>query len=196
MMERIDLTEDGNSYIKYWREIDNSLKIDDFEELWNLHPKEYGKIKMFGKLIETPRWQEAFINDYYFSGIKHKGKELPKCLNRIFKGMKKLEPSLNGVLINWYLPEHYIGFHSDDESKLDSSVGIYCLTYLDGKSRRFVLENKDTKKKYDIKLENNSLIMMGGTTQKTHKHSIPKLRKKDGECGRRVSITFRCFKDN
>lgn len=27
----------------------------DFDRLWQLHPEEYGQIKMFNKLIDTPR---------------------------------------------------------------------------------------------------------------------------------------------
>lgn len=36
---------------------------------------------------------------------------------------------------------------------------------------------------------------MGGTTQKTHKHSIPKVSgKKAQNMGPRINLTFRCFK--
>jgi len=109
--------------------------------------------------------------------------------------MKEIEPALNSILINWYNPEHYIGYHSDDESNLIPNIGIYCLTYLDKSPRRFILKNIKNNDKFEINLENNSLIIMGGDTQKTHKHSIPPLRKKDKDCGRRISITFRAFKD-
>ena len=52
---------------------------------------------------------------------------------------------------------------------------------------------RDLLKEY---LSDNSYIVMGGQCQKYYKHSIPKItRKADLEsCGRRISITLRCFK--
>ena len=50
---------------------------------------------------------------------------------------------------------------------------------------------KATKKKQTFLLENNSVFVMGGTCQKTHKHGLPKRKKvKDY----RISLTFREFR--
>ena len=30
---------------------------NNFDVLWALHPEEYGQVQIYGKLIDTPRWQ-------------------------------------------------------------------------------------------------------------------------------------------
>jgi alkylated DNA repair dioxygenase AlkB len=191
--QRIDLTSDGASYVRL---IQLDTKID-FETLWECHPSEYGKVKVFGKEYDTPRWQQSYLRDYKFSGVSHTSLPLPECLKEVFEIIKGYDDRINGVLINWYNEEHYIGYHSDDESDLLDSSGIYCITYMENvnNSRRFLLQSKTTKEVKQIDLKHNSLIIMCGKTQITHKHSIPKLRKCDGHPGRRISITFRAFKD-
>jgi alkylated DNA repair dioxygenase AlkB len=47
------------------------LNKEQFNELWKLHPEEKGFIKLFGKLIRIPRWQQVFGNSYFYSGIYH-----------------------------------------------------------------------------------------------------------------------------
>ena len=45
----------------------NIIDLYNFESLWNLHPEEYGQIKIFNKLINTPRWQQTYCKDYWYS---------------------------------------------------------------------------------------------------------------------------------
>ena len=196
--KRIDLTEDGQSYVKYIR-LPSSFPVVNFNTLWECHPSEYGKVKIFGQEYATPRWQQSYLRDYKFSGMHHESLPLPECLTEIFESVvKTYDNRLNGVLINWYNETHYIGYHSDDESNLLKSSGIYCITYMENvqKSRRFLLQCKKTKTVKELELEHNSMVIMGGSTQQTHKHSIPKLRKCDGHPGRRISVTFRVFQDD
>ena len=59
--------------------------------------------------------------------------------------MKKLDPRLNELLVNWYRDgSDYIGPHSDDERELVKGAGIYCISY--GATRDFVLCKKKDKK--------------------------------------------------
>ena len=52
------------------------------------------------------------------------------------------------------------------------------------------VKNKETKEKIIYELESNSVLVMLGTCQKTHNHSLPKrIRVKDY----RISITLRQF---
>ena len=45
------------------------LDGEEFTSLWNLHPKEYHEIRVpGGKLVKTPRWQQAYGKDYAFTG--------------------------------------------------------------------------------------------------------------------------------
>lgn len=195
-IKEIDLNP-NTSWIKYNNNISNELKVDkkDFEILWNLHPIEKGKIKIFNKEIETPRWQQSYGISYKFSGTINIAEEIPEIINKYIIWANSVDTSegeFNMALVNWYEDgNHYIGEHSDDEMQLINNSPIYCFSF--GEERDFILINKkDRTDKTKLYLENNSLIIMGGTCQKTHKHTLPKrLRKKN----RRISITLRKFKN-
>ena len=60
-----------NSWYGYLPELPDEIKLIDFDEVWNLHPTEYGRIVMYGKEINTPRWQESYGRSYRFSGLTH-----------------------------------------------------------------------------------------------------------------------------
>lgn len=116
-------------------------------------------------------------------------------IKKLLAWCQEKQPSLNGALINWYADgAHSISPHSDDESTLVPGSSIYSFSF--GAEREFVLEpkSKDNKsmKKEKIVMKNNTLLVMGGKCQKTHKHSVPK----DKECKRpRINVTFRSFID-
>ena len=40
----------------------------EFDEVWNSHPKEFVTIKMFGKDVPIPRYQQAYGRSYAYSG--------------------------------------------------------------------------------------------------------------------------------
>ncbi|VVU94347.1 2OG-Fe(II) oxygenase superfamily [seawater metagenome] len=184
------------SWIKYYSNIPENVKINqtDFEILWNLHPEEKGKVKIMGKQLETPRWQQAYGISYSFSGTVNNALPIPPMIQKFIDWANLKEDSddiFNMALVNWYLNgDHYIGHHSDDERQLIKESSIYCFSF--GADRDFILKNKTTKENTKICLNDNSLIIMGGKCQKTHTHSIPK-RKKIND--RRISITLRKFKN-
>ncbi len=94
------------------------------------------------------------------------------------------------LLINWYRDGNdYIGMHSDDEKQMKAETPVATVSL--GTQRDFFLVEKKTKKKQVFKLENNSVFVMGGTCQKTHKHGLPKRKKIKTY---RISLTFREFK--
>ncbi|RHZ46578.1 hypothetical protein Glove_613g10 [Diversispora epigaea] len=98
-----------------------------------------------------------------------------------------LNTNFNFVLLNWYKNgRDYIGEHSDNEKGLKPN-GIIVSVSL-GASRKFVFRSKLDKNVYKLILQNGSLLVMKGTTQKYWKHSIPEERKiTEG----RISLTFR-----
>lgn len=192
--------EQGNSYVITNNDIKDHLKLDQdrFEELWNLRPEVRPKIKIFDKMIEVPRYYQSYGKDYNFSGVKNTSIEVPPTLQKYLDYVNSKEPDydFNGILVNWYPDgKSYIGFHSDDESQLVKESPIYCFSF--GQKRKFVLQEKyGEKKRKDFIVSNNSYIVMGGQCQKYYKHSIPKITRKAEleSCGRRISITLRCFK--
>ena len=112
----------------------------------------------------------------------------------------------NGCLQNWYLPEHSIGLHADDQRAMKPGIPIFSLSW--GGPRRFLFRPKPaylpdspqpspmkaTGAKVELVLRDGDLLVMGGTCQKTHKHEVPKLRKTmDLPTGRRINWTVRAF---
>ena len=194
-MISIKKLSEGNSYIKYRTILPDNLKISKtkYEELWNMHPENFGQIKIFNKLINTPRWFQNYGHNYNFSNMDHSCQEIPEILQPFINFVNKSEPTINynGILVNWYENgSHYIGKHSDDEKDLIPISPIYCFSF--GSERNFIIESKSNKdNKYKYKLLNNSLIVMGGDCQKYYKHSIPKSKTNDS----RISITIRAFKN-
>ena len=167
-----------------------ALTPEEFDSLWAVHPEEHGKVKIYGKVLDVPRWQQAFGHSYKFSGLDHKAEPMTPLLQRLLDWCKADSPSLNGCLVNWYENgEHYIGPHSDDESLLIKGSPIYSLSF--GATRTFSLHDIGTGRVVQqIPLASNTLVVMRGETQKFFKHSVPKTKK---IAGKRINVTFRSF---
>jgi hypothetical protein len=94
--------------------------------------------------------------------------------------------------MNWYLPEHNIGLHSDDEISMNNTVPIISLSW--GGPRRFILRPKNANAGHKVKefsLHDGDLFIMGGLCQKEFKHEVPKVRKTKDLAGNRISWTVR-----
>jgi len=53
---------------------------DEVNTIWNMRPEKPHKIRLFNKIIDTPRLQQAYGKDYKFSGTIAVSKPIPKCL--------------------------------------------------------------------------------------------------------------------
>ena len=56
------------------------LNESAFGTLWAQHPKEYHQIHMYGRLISTPRWQQAYGHDYRYTGNLNKALPIPSVV--------------------------------------------------------------------------------------------------------------------
>ena len=93
-------------------------------------------------------------------------------------------------MINWYEPNGNIGKHSDDTRQLKYDSDIISLSF-GAANRIFILKQKSVNQsEFHVHLENNTLVIMDGKCQSTQYHLVPK--SKSG--GRRLRVTFRCFK--
>lgn len=95
-------------------------------------------------------------------------------------------------LVNWYdNGKHYISPHSDDEKQFVANTAIAGLSW--GGTRTFVLTPIKDSSYSEARFEVNDgdLLVMGGETQKTHRHGIPKSTSTE----QRISFTFRVFRD-
>ncbi len=169
------------------------LLINDaeFENLWALHPSEYHKIMMHGRLVNTPRWQQAFGADYHYTGRVNKAQSVPGNL-RSFESWarEQIHPQLNGMLLNWYdgTLGHYIGKHRD--STVDMIDGAPIVTISFGEERSFRLRPWKGEGYRDFPATPGSVFVMPFDTNLRWTHEVPASAK---HCGRRISITLRAF---
>lgn len=138
---------------------------EEFDELWNKHPEELGKIKLFGNIIDTPRYQVSYLQPYWFTGMDHPANgDLPYLVIRLLNWVNESLPygNFNQVFINWYKDgTHYIGPHFDKVKQLVPDAPIFSVSL--GATRIFELSNPSNKnniiKAYSM--VNNSYLVMG-----------------------------------
>lgn len=198
------LLPEPSAWYKRFR-LPTELHVDDelFDVLLNLHPEELGKVKMFGKEINTPRYQMNYGEEYFYTGILHPATPIPHpYLEKLMAWVcEHSGKSYKQMIINWYMDgQHYIGPHADSEKGIVPESEIYSITLGPKCARRFVIEDKKKDRKSgkkwqtEMTLKHHDVLIMGGTMQKHYKHSLPKLRACDGKQGPRINITFRLMK--
>jgi alkylated DNA repair dioxygenase AlkB len=146
---------------------------------------------IFGKRIVTKRmtgWYGEKEFDYTYSKITRKARlwtpELIELKNLV---EQKTGLNFNSCLLNLYhTGEEGMSWHSDAEAELGPDPAIASLSL--GAERKFVLKNKLSGEKVTVELENGSLLLMKGQTQKNWLHSLPKTKKVKEP---RINLTFR-----
>ena len=190
------------------------LNKTQFKELWSQKPEERGKVFVFGKEHDMPRFCKSYGKSYTFSNREHKADPIEAikidgqpflrlCLDYLKKETGK---NYNQILINWY-PDHqsYIGAHSDDE-KMFTESSVVCFNYC-RKPRDIILKRKKKSKltkdelpkmkPYKHKMENNTgYAMEGDDFQDMYTHEIPKRASDSTQNEKRISLTFRVFDDS
>lgn len=150
-------------------------------------------MNMWGKKVLQPRltaWFGDPDRTYVYSGIRNEPVRWTELLSNIKILVESLtSEKFNSVLLNCYRNnDDSMGFHSDDEKELGPEPSIASLTF--GDSRTFIFKHKFEKDlpPVRIKLENGSLLLMRGKTQKYWKHAI---NRESRLCGPRINLTFR-----
>lgn len=162
-----------------------------FESLLNSVAWEADRIQMFGKLIITSR-KVAWFGDpgcrYTYSGVPKSPLSWTKELLQIKQRLEqKTGYSYNSCLLNLYhAGNEAMGWHSDDEKELDSSVPIASLSL--GAQRKFAFRHKQDKTTCSLFLENGSLLMMHPPIQEHWHHALLKTQI---PIGPRINLTFR-----
>lgn len=172
-----------------------------FEQAWDLHPQDHATIMMFGRPVLTPRFQQAYGESYRFSGNTFEAKPFPDAMQRAVQLLQGIVAHANGAvsylnsgLVNWYADgDHYMGPHADDERTIYKQSPILTLSL--GAARRFIFTPKKSPtgsngSRLELLLNDGDLLVMGGRTQQTHKHALPKMKRCQDK---RISITMRCF---
>jgi alkylated DNA repair dioxygenase AlkB len=162
------------------------------EQVWSQHPEDKHQILMHGRLVETPRWQQAYGADYHYTGRVNEALPVPALLQPLLDWVQReIASSLNGILLNWYDgPGHYIGPHNDSTVNIIKGTPIVTVSF--GETRVFRLSKgiRDARKVVDFPAPDGTVFVMPFDTNLAWKHSVPKSTK---YVGRRISVTFRAF---
>ena len=166
----------------------------DFDTLWALHPANLGQIKMYDKIIETPRYSQCYGVPYWYSGMLHTPTSNLPVEFEPFKAWAKDIGTFNQILINWYESgEHYISKHTDDEKQIVPNSPILSISL--GSTRTFRIRKiKNKEIILDLPMPDQSYVIMGGEIQKHYTHEVPKTVSKKTPVGQRINITFRTLK--
>jgi len=162
-----------------------------FQAVWDLHPDKYHIIKIAGRSVRTPRWQQAYGMDYYYTGQTNSALPIPSLLNPVLACAKKnIDERLNGILVNWYdgALGHYIGRHRDSTVNLIRGVPIVTISF--GEDRIFRLRPYRGTGHRDFLARNGTVLIMPYETNLAWTHEVPRRKAQNG---RRISVTLRGF---
>jgi alkylated DNA repair dioxygenase AlkB len=173
--------------------IPNSLK---FEALWQMHPKEFHEIKIHGRVVKTPRWQQAYGVDYFYTGSVNTALPVPAVLLPYLQWSRQTVcPALNGLLLNWYDGRlgHYIGRHRDSIKHMHPGAPIVTISF--GEERTFRLRqwhSKTAEKRMDFQTRDGAVFVMSWKANQEFTHEVVRIK---SQTGRRISVTLRAFED-
>jgi alkylated DNA repair dioxygenase AlkB len=156
-------------------------------------------ITLFGRDVPMPRLT-SFHGDpghaYTYSGRTFE----PEPFTPELASLREALHRATGIRYTTVLANHYrdghdsMGPHSDDEPELGPSRDDIRIASLSlGARRRFVLAPKKPRDtalapRFALDLGEGDLLLMGGTTQRHYRHSLPKTQR---DVGPRLNLTFR-----
>lgn len=146
---------------------------------------------IFGKLIETKRkvaWYGDESFSYTYSGRTKAALPWTDTLLEIKTAIEQTSgETFNSCLLNLYHNgSEGMAYHSDGEKDLKDNAAISSVSF--GADRKFHFKHKTTKELVSLVLENGSLLMMKGCTQKFWLHRLPTTTR---IIKPRISLTFR-----
>lgn len=168
-----------------------------FDQIWRLHPEEYHQIRIHGRDVATPRWQQAYGRDYHYTGKTNGALPVAPILAPFLAWGQSLDVRVNGLLLNWYDAEkgHYIGAHRDSTTNMIADCPIITLSLGATRNFRFRpwkgLKNlPDGPVFTDLAVPHGSVVLIPYATNLRYTHEVPHSK---GFGGRRISITLRGF---
>lgn len=165
-----------------------------FDELLHSIPWKQDEVIIFGKRIVTKRmtaWYGEEEFEYTYSKVTRKAMLwTPQLLELKEKVEQETGLEFNSCLLNLYHSgEEGMSWHADAEAELGKQPAIASLSL--GAERKFMLKHKTSGEKISLQLENGSLLLMQGETQRHWLHSLPKTKKVQAP---RINLTFRKIK--
>ena len=168
------------------------LSNEAFDRLWEQHPDRYHVIMIHGRPVRTPRWQQAYGQDYHYTGQVNGALPIPGELEPYLSWCREhVDDQLNGLLLNWYDGRlgHYIGPHRDSTTNIVQVAPIVTISF--GEERVFRLRPWKGKGFRDFAARHGSVFVMSFRTNARWTHEVPCSKK---ATGRRISVTLRAFR--
>lgn len=149
-------------------------------------------IRLWGKTVAQPRltaWHGDPGRDYTYSGLTMKPEPWTPLLQTLKSDVERAAgETFNSALLNYYRNERdSVGYHSDDEKELGPEPTIASLSFGDTRTLAFKSKRK-LHGPVRVALEDSSLLLMKGPTQRNWLHGI---EKETQPCGPRINLTFR-----
>lgn len=162
-----------------------------FNKLFQNIPWENDKIQIFGKEIITKRkvaWFGSQPFKYTYSKNTRTALPWSKELLKIKEIIeKKTGEEFNSCLLNLYHDgNEAMGWHTDNEKELKENGTIASVSF--GVARKFSFKHRRSNEIISIQLENGSLLLMKGETQK---HWLHRLHPSKKISEMRINLTFR-----
>jgi alkylated DNA repair dioxygenase AlkB len=169
--------------------------VNYLEVLLRTVPWEQDELIIFGRKVITQRKTAWFGDLPYAYTYSHSTKVALPWTPALREIKEKVEEksgeTYNSCLLNLYHEGNEgMGWHSDDEDTLVRDAAIASVSL--GAARRFDFRHKKNGEKVQVMLENGSLLLMQGETQRFWQHSLPKSKRITEP---RVSLTFRKMKE-
>lgn len=159
------------------------------QQLLNTVPWQQSKVTMYEKEVLTPRLSAWFGSEPIRSGDQRAVLPWPPELLALKATVEAHTGiSFDGVLLNYYRDNNdSVAWHSDKDTVPGLKTEIASVSL--GEERNFDFRSKDNhRRRYTIKLEHGSLLLMKGDLQKYWEHRIAKSAK---PMKARINLTFR-----
>lgn len=164
-----------------------------FEALWGMHPDAHAEVRIMGRMVPIPRWQQAYGRTYAFAGGVSVALPVPSEFAPFLQwAQQQVDARLNGLLVNWYDADekHYIGKHRDEPKGLVVDAPILTLSL--GADRTLRMRPWRGKGMIDLPADAGSVYAIPARTNRAWTHEVPHFAR---DAGRRISVTVRAFRD-
>ncbi|WP_343746792.1 alpha-ketoglutarate-dependent dioxygenase AlkB [Chitinophaga sp.] len=159
------------------------------EQLLSTVPWQQSKVMMYEKEVLTPRLSAWFGSEPIRSGDQRPVLPWPPTLLAL-KAKVEVHTGIvfDGVLLNYYRDNNdSVAWHSDKDTVPGLKTEIASISL--GEERNFDFRSKDDhRRRYSIKLQHGSLLLMKGDLQRYWEHRIAKSAK---PMKARINLTFR-----
>ena len=148
---------------------------------------------MFGRQVAAPRLSVCFGEPgaaYRYSGVERLARPWPEAVRALAKRVSTaLQWHTNFVLVNRYRSgQDHLGWHSDDERDMGPAPVVATVSIGAPRTFRMAARRKGSPN-HDVVLEDGSLFLMWGRSQRHYRHCVPRRRR---EASERISFSFRC----